>query len=207
MTPSDWDQLFDAFSTGNDNNLHDLFQRLGEYLLWVAQDRIQSKPELAEDAHDCVQDALVAIWQAIKKRAGPEQRRTTQSWATQIIIHKVLDLLRKRGFSISSSETGELRPQGKFVELNEEIALANDFSDDVQQQADYSVAIRRILNHPKLTKDERVVIYLRYLEDTEDDEIATTLGIARTTVRVKCMRALQKLRDDPDMLDWLRSLF
>lgn len=204
MTPPDWDQLFEAFITGNDANLHTLFQKLGEYLLRVAQDRIQSKPELAEDAHDCVQDALVAIWQAIKKRSGPTQRRATQSWATQIVIHKVLDLLRKRGFSISPSEPGGSPSQ---VELTEDIALANDFSDDVQQHADYSEAMRRILGHPKLTKDERVVIYLRYLECKEDDEIAVSLGIARATVRVKCMRALQKLRTAPDLLDWLRSLF
>lgn len=203
MTSSDWDQLFEAFITGNDANLHTLFQKLGEYLLWVAQDRIRSKPELAEDAYDCVQDALVAIWQAIKKRTGPEQRRSTQSWCTQIVIHKVLDLLRKRGFSISPDEPEESRSQ---VELTEDIALANDFSDDVQKHADYSEAMRRILSHPKLTKDERVVLYLRYLENKEDDEIATILEIARTTVRVKCMRALQKLRNDPDLLDWLRSL-
>jgi RNA polymerase sigma factor (sigma-70 family) len=203
MTPSDWDQLFDTFITGDDNNLHDLFQKLGEYLLRVAQARIQSKPELAADAYDCAQDALVAIWQAIKKRSGPEQRRTTQSWATQIVIHKVLDLLRKRGFSISPGEPNGSSPP---VELPEDIALANDFTDDVQQHADYSDAMRRILGHPKLTKDERIVIYLRYLEDRADDEIATILEIARTTVRVKCMRALQKLRNDPDLLDWLHSL-
>ena len=207
MTPSDWDQLFEAFITGNDTNLHTLFQKLGEYLLRVAQDRIQSKPEVAEDAHDCVQDALVAIWQAIKKRSGPTQRRATQSWSTQVVIHKVLDLLRRRGLSITPNETDESRLQGKFVELHEEIAVSSDFSDDLQRQADHSAAIRRILGHPQLKKDEQRVLYLRYLEDKEDDEIAMSLGIARTTVRVKCMRALQKLRADPDLLEWLRSLF
>jgi RNA polymerase sigma factor (sigma-70 family) len=207
MTPADWNQLFDAFITGNDHNLHDLWQKLSEYLLRVAHNRIQSKPELAEDAYDCVQDALVAIWQAVKKRSGPEQHRATQSWATQIIIHKILDLLRKRGFSISPGAIEEERTQGRFVELNEEITLSNDFSDDVQRQEDHGAAIRRILTYPKLSRDEQIVLYLTYLENQEDDEIATSLDIARTTVRVKRMRALQKLRDDPDLLDWLRSLF
>ena len=207
MNSSDWDRLFDALITGNDNNLHNLFQDLGEYLLRVAQDRILSKPELVEDAHDCVQDALVAIWQSIKKRTGPEQRRSTQSWCTQIVIHKILDLLRKRGFSITHREMETHRTEGRFVELNEEITLSSDFSDDVQRQEDYGAAICRILAHPKLTKDEQIVLYLSYLENKEDNEIATILEIVRPTVRVKRMRALQKLRDDPTLLDWLRSLF
>lgn len=206
MMPSDWDRLFDAFSSGNDKDLHDLFQKLGEYLLRVAYKCVESKPELAPDTHDCVQEALLAIWQAIVKRSGPQNRRATRSWCKQIVTHKMLDLLRRHGYPIKPTAASDPKPGGKFVELDENVASLVDVGTDIQRQVDNSEALRIIFTYPKLTADERIILWFSFIEPMDDSAIAAYLNIAQATVRVKRMRALQKLRDDPALFDWLRSL-
>jgi len=205
MTPSDWDRLFDVLTTGNDANLHDIFQKLGEFLLRVAKDRLRSKPELAEEAQDCTQNALLAIWQAIQKRSGPQHRGATKSWCISIIVHKVCDCLRKHGYSIKPTETENPELHNKMVELDEELASLKDALDELIDRMDRAKLLYKIFTHPKLKADERMILWMSFMEKMEDGEIAKRLGIAQVTVRVKRMRALQKLRDDPDLLDWLRS--
>ncbi|SDH75964.1 RNA polymerase sigma-70 factor, sigma-E family [Sinosporangium album] len=45
-----------------------------------------------------------------------------------------------------------------------------------------------------LPRKQRAVVVLRYYEDLSDEEIASTLGISRGTVRSQVSRALDKLR-------------
>lgn len=206
MTPSDWERLFNAFRTGNDRDLDDIFQKLGEYLLRAAYKCIESKPELASEIADCQQEALMAIWQAILKRSGPQHHRATQSWCTQIVTHKMLDLLRRYGYPIKSTVTDEPKSGGKFAELDENVASSIDVGADIQRQVDNSEALRIIFTHPKLAPDERIILWFSFIEPMDDGDIAAYLAIAQATVRVKRMRALQKLRADPNLLDWLGSL-
>src|ERR1700749_3049099 len=48
----------------------------------------------------------------------------------------------------------------------------------------------------QLPPRQRAVLVLRYYERLTDEEIATTLGVARGTIRSQASRALEKLRAD-----------
>lgn len=50
----------------------------------------------------------------------------------------------------------------------------------------------------RLSRDDRVVLALRYLEDLDDVEIAAVLGVSRSTVRTRAQRALDRLRKELD---------
>lgn len=48
----------------------------------------------------------------------------------------------------------------------------------------------------RLPYDQRVVLALRYFEDLDDIEIASMLGVSRSTVRTRAHRALARLRKE-----------
>jgi DNA-directed RNA polymerase specialized sigma24 family protein len=123
MTPPDWDRLYDATIMGNEAEFNALFQKLSAFLLSVAQSHLKSKPEIAEEAYGCVQEADLAIWQAIQKRKGPQHRRAMCSWCTRIVIHKVLDLLRRYGYL---DHHDHVAPESQFEELEEETAIVEE---------------------------------------------------------------------------------
>jgi len=58
-------------------------------------------------------------------------------------------------------------------------------------------AVRRAL--ARLSRQQRAIVVLRYVEDLSVDETARVLGCSPGTVRVQAFRALAALRADPDL--------
>ncbi|MFG1626187.1 SigE family RNA polymerase sigma factor [Kribbella sp. NPDC049227] len=70
-----------------------------------------------------------------------------------------------------------------------------DHAGSVQHHAAMMAALRT------LTKRERAVVVLRYVEDLSEAETAAQLGVAVGTVKSTAARALSKLRESPELTD------
>jgi RNA polymerase sigma-70 factor (sigma-E family) len=71
-----------------------------------------------------------------------------------------------------------------------------DHGDVAAQTADRDV-VRRAL--ARLSRQQRAVVVLRYVEDLSVERTAELLGCSAATVRVQASRALKSLRADPDL--------
>jgi RNA polymerase sigma-70 factor (sigma-E family) len=68
---------------------------------------------------------------------------------------------------------------------------------DLAGEAAERDAIRRALG--RLSRQQRAVVVLRYVEDLSVEKTAELLGCSPGTVRVQALRALRSLRTDPDL--------
>jgi RNA polymerase sigma-70 factor (sigma-E family) len=68
---------------------------------------------------------------------------------------------------------------------------------DVATEAANRDAVRRAL--ARLSRQQRAVVVLRYVEDLSVQNTAELLGCSTGTVRVQALRALRSLRADPDL--------
>jgi RNA polymerase sigma-70 factor (sigma-E family) len=87
------------------------------------------------------------------------------------------------------------RPSGSSAELDEQ--LGQPVSTDPSVGVVRRVAIAEAL--ASLTRRERTVVVLRYVEDLTEAQTAATLGIALGTVKSVNSRALRKLRTAPEL--------
>jgi RNA polymerase sigma factor (sigma-70 family) len=181
------------------------FQELGRFLLRIANSRVKSQPYLAPMTEDCVQKALVIVWQKLHSDNGPDRVEWFLTWCASIVIHLVLDELRK----VRRSHADSL---DELVE-NDEALLAqpagpsptpDNFTFETADDRAQFVAL--IQNHPYLSADAKLVLLHGYLLDLDDEELARQLGKSRTTVRVLRFRGLKTLRDDKAFMTKLMSL-
>ncbi|WP_034592517.1 SigE family RNA polymerase sigma factor [Hamadaea tsunoensis] len=69
--------------------------------------------------------------------------------------------------------------------------------DDVAQSQAERDVVRRALN--KLTRQQRAIVVLRYVEDLSVAQTAEILQTSPDTVKVQASKALAKLRSDPQL--------
>ena len=70
-----------------------------------------------------------------------------------------------------------------------------DHGPDIDREAAVVAALSR------LTRRERAIVVLRYVEDLTETQTAQVLGVALGTVKSTNARALDKLRRSPDLAD------
>src|SRR6478752_108617 len=107
--------------------VNDAFQQLGNYLYRVAYARLQLNAHRVEVAHESVQLALAAIWQRLAEGRGPEHIEWFMSWCASIVIHKMLDELRKEG-RMKRESLDELMDadEGSILQIPDSQALVPD---------------------------------------------------------------------------------
>jgi len=119
------------------------------------------------DAEDVVQEALVSAW---RKLGDLSDATRFPSWVTRIVFRRGLRRARRR------------RPE---VALE---ALADPASDS-DPSAD--VWVWQVLG--RLAPRQRAVLHMTVIEGMSDSEIATSLGISASSVRVHRMRAREQV--------------
>jgi RNA polymerase sigma factor (sigma-70 family) len=80
------------------------------------------------------------------------------------------------------------------VELDRYLA---SYVADPSSAVDRQLAIAQAL--ASLTRRERVVVVLRFVEDLTEVQTAASLGLALGTIKSTTARALKKLRADPEL--------
>lgn len=121
------------------------------------------------DAMDIVQEAAC---KAIYKSSTLEKPECIRKWLCRIVINEAYNILRKKQKEISTDDLWE--PDGSGGGNCEDIVL---------QEAIH-----------QLKKEEQTIIYLRYYEDKQLEEIAEITSENLNTVKSRLYRAMNKLK-------------
>lgn len=125
-----------------------------------------------DDSLDCIHDAIIKAIKSLKNLKEPQYFNT---WITRITINVCKDYIKK----------------------NSKVTLVdiNDFEDNLiteNAQSNLNEDISIALN--KLSKKERELIIMRYLEDKTLKDISHKANIPLGTVKSRLNRTLKKLR-------------
>ena len=107
-------------------------------------------------------------------------------YVRQAVVNQHLSWVRRRPW--------RERPSGHAAELDQSLG---SYVVDPGAAVDRKLAIAGALR--VLTRRERAVVVLRYIEDLTEAQTAATLGVAVGTVKSANSRALQKLRAAPEL--------
>lgn len=119
------------------------------------------------DAMDIVQEAA---YKAIYKSDTLKNEKYVGAWICRIVINEAYNILRKKQKEDYSSQEMDLSQEDYYEDL------------------DLLQAIR------KLKEEEQTVIYLRYYEGKQLDEIAEITQEKLSTVKSRLYRAMNKLK-------------
>ena len=148
------------------------------------------------DAEDLTQDVFIRAYRSISRLREPGRFR---SWLYTIAVNRVNDYLRmKRVRSIfkSSDEGPDYQPDADQLRDHPE-ALEQVLKEDFWRQ------VGRIAN--KLSKMEREVFMLRFLDNLYIAEIAQVLKKSESTVKTHLYRALAKFKKEKGLRQFLQE--
>jgi RNA polymerase sigma-70 factor (ECF subfamily) len=138
-------------------------------------------------AESLTQECFLKAWSARHQFRGDSSLST---WLTRIAVNLMRDHLRSRslrfwqktrGASLDVMDISDWVPDGRSSP--ESLALARD----------RVAAVWRAVND--LSAQQRTVFVLRFVEEMELDEIATTIGMNLSTVKSHLYRALAIIRE------------
>lgn len=131
-----------------------------------------------DEAEDVLQEAFLDAFNRIKDF---RQETTFGLWLKQIVVHRAINLLRKRKMDLVGMEGDELEN------------IADEEPDD-HEETQYKVAqVKEAMK--ELPEGYRVVISLYLLEGYDHEEIGQILNITENTSRTQFLRAKRKLSD------------
>jgi RNA polymerase sigma factor (sigma-70 family) len=138
------------------------------------------------DAEDTLQEALLKAYIHI---GGFDGRSAFSSWLTRIAVNSALMLLRKRrsqpvcSFESGSDAEGFKFPEPAETSLDpEESCIQNAIENELVQAIRY------------LSPTLRVVMQIRYRDEASVAEIAQILGISKSAVKSRLLRAKLQIR-------------
>ena len=148
------------------------------------------------DAEDLTQDVFIRAYRSIVRLREPDRFR---SWLFRIAVNRVNDYLRsKRVRSIFkfSDERTDFYPEASNSQEHPEAleqVLKKDFWRQIEQIA------------KKLSKMEREVFMLRFLDGLSIYEIAQALKKSESTVKTHLYRALTKFKKEKALRHFLQE--
>jgi RNA polymerase sigma-70 factor (ECF subfamily) len=148
------------------------------------------------DAEDLTQDVFIRAYRSISRLREPERFR---GWLYTIAVNRVNDYLRKkrvRSIFKSSDEGPDILPEADQLRERPE-ALEQVLKEDFWRQ------IGRIAK--KLSKMEREVFMLRFLDGLNINEIAQILKKSESTVKTHLYRALAKFKKEKGLRQFLQE--
>ena len=131
-----------------------------------------------DEAEDVLQEAFLDAFNRVKDF---RQETTFGLWLKQIVVHRSINLLRKRRLDFVELEDGQL----------DNIADEEQESDEEMQ---YKVAqVKEAMK--ELPEGYKLVISLYLLEGYDHEEIGQILKISENTSRTQFLRAKRKLNE------------
>jgi RNA polymerase sigma factor (sigma-70 family) len=148
------------------------------------------------DAEDITQDVFIRAYRSISRLREPNRFR---SWLYTIAVNRVNDYLRRkkvRSIFKSSDEGPDYQPEADQMRDRPE-ALEQVLKEDFWRQ------VGRIAQ--KLSKMEREVFMLRFLDNLNISEIAGILKKSESTVKTHLYRALAKFKKEKGLRQFLQE--
>jgi RNA polymerase sigma-70 factor (ECF subfamily) len=134
-----------------------------------------------EDAEDLSQEAWLRVHRSL---AGFRGDCSFFSWARQILLHTFLNSRRHKTQKIDSLDS--------LVEEGWEGAG----SGNVEGQVIDRILVRRtVAAFQELTKKQRLIVALKYIDGMTYEEIARTMRCSDGTIKKALFRGIQKLRE------------
>ena len=131
-----------------------------------------------DEAEDVLQEAFLDAFNRIKDF---RQETTFGLWLKQIVVHRSINLLRKRKMEWAELEDGELEN------------IADEEPDDQEEMLYKVERVKAAMK--ELPEGYRVVISLYLLEGYDHEEIGQILNISENTSRTQFLRAKRKLSE------------
>ena len=137
----------------------------------------------AEDAQDCLQEAMLRVWRAI---SGFKGQSSFSTWVYRITMNTCLDELRKR----------KNRPNTSLDGLVDAGWAPADEGDTPERHAVRREARKSLEGFiQELPEDMRAAVVLRDIQGYAYDEIADILGANVGTIKSRISRGREKLRE------------
>ncbi len=173
------EELWDQLRNGMKSALQIIYNQEFEYLYNYGR-KIFSRSALVED---CIHDLFVEIWQRHSK-LGPTD--SIRRYLSAALRRKVVAVLKKE----SKSQSTDSFDQVPFeVELAiDEILVAQELSDEQSQK------LKRAFE--KLTSKQKEILYLRFYQGLDYEQIAELLDMKYQSLRNAVSRAIKHLRGD-----------
>jgi RNA polymerase sigma-70 factor (ECF subfamily) len=148
------------------------------------------------DAEDLTQDVFMRAFRSISRIREPERFR---SWLYRIAVNRVHDFQRKKRFRnlFQPSEEPMESPPDKTQPQDQPEALQQVLKEDFWRQ------VGLILD--KLSRMEREVFLLRFLDQLNIKEISKILKKSESTVKTHLYRALAKFRKAKTLRQFLQE--
>lgn len=146
------------------------------------------------DAEDLTQDVFL---QAFKHIGGLASTDVFRSWLYRIAVNRVRDFYRRKQFK---SLFGFVSTDDENFHASEETAIAPEAEGDIARK-DFWRRVEQMLT--RLSRMEREIFMLRFLDQLSINEISTALKKNESTVKTHLYRALNKVRKMASGLDEL----
>jgi len=188
-------QLAELAKQARDGN-RPAFERLIDRYQGDIHRMIYYRIRVRMDAEDLTQDVFVRAYRSISRLREPERFR---SWLFTIAVNRVNDYLRKkriRSIFKSSDEGIEIQPVTTDIQNRPE-ALEQVLKEDFWRHVE-GIA-------KKLSKMEREVFILRFMDNLNINEIAQIVKKSESTVKTHLYRALAKFKKEKGLRQFLQE--
>jgi RNA polymerase sigma-70 factor (ECF subfamily) len=159
--------------------------------------RVDKRLAARVDPSDIVQEAMRDAFKRLGEYfATPEI--AFYPWLRRIAWDRLMDMYRQH---IAAEKRSVLKERIRSPELNDEsmAELAHNLAANSQNPRQQAIAAeleaRMMAALGRLKSDDRELLVLRYMEQLDVEEIASVMGISRTAVTSRHLRAIQRLRE------------
>jgi len=172
-------QIWDDLRAGDKSALKLIYDREFQYLYNYGR-KVFEKSELVED---CIHDLFVEIW---RRHASLGPTDSIRRYLSASLRRKVISVLKKE----SKSQLTDSFDQIPFdVELSiDELIIAQEMTEEQSQR------LKRAFE--KLTPKQKEILYLRFYQGLDYEQIADVLGMKYQSLRNAVSRAIKNLRGD-----------
>jgi RNA polymerase sigma-70 factor (ECF subfamily) len=190
------DQLIERAATGDESAVTALFEQHRDRLLKMVSVRMDPRVVSRIDASDVVQESLLEAHDKLPAYAATRPL-PLYPWLRQIAWQKLMHAHERHIHTKRRSVRREtfkrlMLSDDSVLGLAEHLAANGTSPSGRAMREELQVRIRSALI--SLSRRDNEVLVMRYLEHMSVSEISATLQISENAVRMRQLRALQKLR-------------
>jgi RNA polymerase sigma-70 factor (ECF subfamily) len=144
------------------------------------------------DAEDLTQDIFI---QVIRRISTVKDHKMFKAWLYKIARNRVIDFFRKKRILFFMGTTGDL--ESETCESSE-----NASPETEMNRKEFTMLLKSLSKD--LSKWEREVFMMRFIDDLDIKDIALALGKNENTVKTHLFRALQKFKKQKKIREFLQ---
>lgn len=172
------DDVIESLMCHDEQALHDIMRRYGALFRSLARQITGS----AEDAEECVNDALLDLWNAVP----PDRPVSLLAYTTAFVRRRAIDKVRRRA--------AEKREGLAYYTTLDELSdiLIDPTADTINETLAIRDAIKDFL--ASISEDDRIIFLLRYYRFFDNKAISRHCGLRESAVVMRLVRLRKRLR-------------